>query len=75
MGKTVTIWDSNFPTSYEIPVIVTHEFETKSDILGYHAYMNNWKPTIGENLQTRLEPENIIDRYAISYESRHLPVS
>ena len=55
-----------FPTSYEIPVIVLNPFETKSDFKGYHAYMNSWNPIIGENLQTRPEPENIMDKYDVA---------
>ena len=69
----VTICDLNFPTSYEIPVIVLNEFETISNITCYHAYMNSWKPIIGENLktfpehrQTFPEPESIIDKHIVT---------
>lgn len=44
-----------FPTSYELP-----------DFKGYHAYMNSWNPIIGGNLQTRPEPENIMDKYDVA---------
>lgn len=55
--------DLIFLTSFEIPVIVCNEFENKSYIQGYHPYMNNWKPIIGENLQTHAEAEDILDKY------------
>ena len=28
--------------------------------------MNSWNPIIGENLQTRPEPENIMDKYDVA---------
>ena len=28
--------------------------------------MNDWKPIIGENLSTRSEPENTIDKYTVA---------
>lgn len=61
--EVITICDLNFLTSYEIRVIVLDEFETKSDIKGYHPYMNIWKPVLGENLPTHPEPENIMNKY------------
>ena len=42
------LWYSISP--YEIPVIVL-KFEIKSDIKGYHAYMNSWKLIIREDFQ------------------------
>ena len=50
--------------SYEIPVFVLNESGTKSDIKSYQAYVNSSKAIIGENLQTRPESENIMDKYA-----------
>ena len=64
--KTSTISDLKFPTSYEIPVIVLNESETKSDIKGCHAYMNSWKPIIGYNLQTCPESKNKMNKYAVA---------
>ena len=47
-----------------MPLVIIKEFETESVIKGYHAYMNDWAPILGENLSTYPEPENEIDRYA-----------
>ena len=32
--------------------------------------MNDWKPILGENLSTRPEPENEIDKYAVTKDAR-----
>ena len=48
-----------------MPLVIIKEFETESVIKGYHIYMNDWKPILGENLSTRPEPENEIDKYTV----------
>ena len=47
-------------------LVIIREFETESVIKGYHAYMNDWTPLLGENLSPRLEPENEIDKFAVA---------
>ena len=54
-------------SSYEIPLVFVKEFETESVIKGYHAYMNDSTPILGENLSTRAETENEIDKYAVAF--------
>ena len=49
-----------------MPLVIIKEFETESVIKGYHAYMNDWTPLLGENLSTRSEPKNEIDKYAVA---------
>ena len=61
-----TICDLNFPTPYEIPVIALNDFESKSDIKSYHAYMNSWKTIIQEKWKTCAEPENIMNKYVVA---------
>ena len=46
-------------------LVIIKEFETESVIKGYHAYINDWTPILGENLSTRPEPKNEIDKYAV----------
>ena len=53
-------------SSYEMPLFIIKEFKTESVIKGYHVYMNDWTPILGENLLARLEPENEIDKYAVA---------
>ena len=55
--KSWALWCKTY-SSYEMPLLVIKEFETESVITGYHAYMNDWKPILGENLSVRPEPEN-----------------
>jgi len=66
MEEKIDICGLKFSLSDEIPLIVIKEFETETVIKGYHAYMNYWKPILGENLSTRPEPENEIDKYAVA---------
>ena len=53
-------------SSYEMPLVIIKEFETESVIKRYNAYMNDWTPTLGENLSTRPKPENEVDKYAVA---------
>ena len=46
-----------------MPLVIIKEFEIESVIKGYHIYMNDWTPILEENLSTRPEPENEIDKY------------
>ena len=53
-------------SSYEMPLVIIKEFDTEPVIKGYHAYMNDWSPILGENLSTRPEPESKNDKYAVA---------
>ena len=66
MKEKVELCGVKLSSSYEISLLITIEFETESVIKGYHAYMNDWTPILGENLSTRSEPENEIDKYAVA---------
>ena len=66
MEEKVELCGVKLSSSYEMPLVIIKEFETESVIKGYHAYMNDWTPIVGENLSTRLEPENEIDKYAVA---------
>ena len=48
-----------------MPLVIIKEFETEAAIKGYHAYMIDWTPILGENLSTRPESENEIEKYAV----------
>ena len=54
----------NFSIEEELENILIKRFDVESQIKGYHAYMNEWTPEIGEILKIRLEPENVVDRFA-----------
>ena len=62
MKQKVELCGLKLSSSYEMPLVIIKEFETESVIKGYHAYMNDWAPILGENLSTRPEPESEIDK-------------
>ena len=66
MEEKVELCGVIISSSYEMRLVITKEFETESIIKGYHVYMNDWTPILGENLSTRPEPENEIDKYAVA---------
>ena len=66
MKEKVELCGVKLSSSYQISQLITTEFETESVIKGYHTYMNDWTPILGENLSTRSEPENEIDKYAVA---------
>ena len=48
-----------------IPAIVKASAEIDTYVKGYHVYKNIWKPTVNEELETEMEPDNVIDKYVI----------
>ena len=41
-------------------------FTLNSFVMGFHDYMENWTPTIGEILICVMEPDNAYDKYAVA---------
>ena len=66
MEEQVELCGVKYSSSYEMPLVIIKEFKTESIIKGYHAYMNDWTPILGENLLTRPKPENEIVKYAVA---------
>ena len=48
-----------------IPVIVKAITEIDTYVKGYHVYKNIWKPTMNKELETEMEPDNVMDKYAV----------
>ncbi len=48
--------------------------EITSYVRGYHAYMEDWTPTIGESLQVKPEPTNAKDNKAVAVPKDNLVV-
>ena len=44
-----------------ILVIVKASTEINTYVKGYHVYKNIWKPTVNEELETEMEPDNVMD--------------
>ena len=49
----------NFSIEEELEFVLTKRFDVESHIKGYHVYINEWTPEIGEIFKTRLEPEYV----------------
>ena len=66
MEEKVKLCGVKLSSSYEMSLaIIKTEFETESLLKGYHAYMNDWTPILGQNVSTRTEPENDFDKYIV----------
>ena len=49
----------------ELPIVVTKNWEVASYVKGYQVYERVWTPISNEVFQTRREPENPTDKYAV----------
>ena len=47
-----------------IPFIVKASAEIDTYVKGYHVYKNILKRTVNEELETEMEPDNVMDKYA-----------
>ena len=47
-------------------IILVKEFEVDSTVMGFHVYRKNWNPKVGDVYNTRMEPENKEDKYAVA---------
>ena len=62
-----------------IPVIVKASTEIDTYIKGYHLYKNIWKLIVNEELETEMDPDNVMDKYAVCDKNNtsivgHLPL-
>ena len=55
---------ANYEEPMDIILLTYHEM--KSTVMGFHVYRNKRKPVIGEILNTRMEPQNEVDKYAVA---------
>ena len=55
---------ANYEEPLEIILLTYHEM--KSTVMGFHVYRNKWEPVIREILNTRMEPQNEVDKYAVA---------
>ena len=61
----LTFEEVNFSIEEELEFFLTKRFDLESHIKGYHVYINEWTPEIGEFFKTRLEPEYVVDRFEV----------
>ena len=62
-----------------IPVIVKASTEIGTYVKGYHVYKNIWEPIVNEELEAGMEPDNVMDKYAVCVKRNtsivgHLPL-
>ena len=62
-----------------IPALVKASTEIDTFVKGYHVNKNIWKPTVNEELETEMEPDNVIDIFAVCVRKNtstvgHLPL-
>ena len=55
---------------HSIPIIIT--LDMKSFVKGYHANKDLWKPFINEELAIAMEPDNVVDKYAVCVKKNNL---
>ena len=55
---------ANYEEPMEIILLTYHEMN--STVMGFHVYRNKWEPVFGEILNTRMEPQNEVDKYAVA---------
>ena len=48
-----------------ILVIVKASAEIDTYVKGYHVYKNIWKPTVNKELETKMESDNVMNKYAV----------
>ena len=65
-------------TNEKLKIVIVKEYQHKSTVKGFHVYKEIWNPVEGEVLDTRMEPENPTDKYAVCIEKNgnvvgHLP--
>ena len=68
MAQCLFICDVNLSIEEDLSIILVKEYDLKTHIKGYHAYMTKWTPKNGEILKARPEPENEYDKYAATVE-------
>ena len=62
-----------------IPVTVKASTEIYTYVKGQHVYRNIWKLSVNEELETEMEPDNVMDKYAACVKKNtslvgHLPL-
>ena len=59
-------------TNEKLKIVTVKEYQHKSTVKGFHQYKEIWNPVEGEVLDTRTEPENPTDKYAVCIEKMEM---
>ena len=68
MAQCLFICDIDLSIEEDLPMFLIKEYDLKTQIKGYHAYMMKWTPKNWEILKARPEPGNEYDKYAVAVE-------
>ena len=68
MALCLFICDVNLSIEKDLSILLVKEYDLKTHIKRYHAYMTKWTPKNGEILKVRPEPENEYEKYAVAVE-------
>ena len=55
-----------------ITVIIKAGIEIDTYVKGYYVCKNIWKPTVNVELETKMEFDNVMDKYAVCVKKEHL---
>ena len=68
MAQCLFICDVNLWIEGDLSILFIKEYDLKTRIKGYLAYITKWIPKNGEILKARPEPENEYEKYAVAVE-------
>ena len=54
----------------KLKIVIVKEYQHKSTVKSFHVYKEIWNPFEGEVLDTRMEPGNLTDKYAVCIEKK-----
>ena len=57
----------------EIPITLLTCFDLTSYVKRYHVYKSTWTPVLNEKLCSEVEPDNLIDKYAVAVKREGWP--
>ena len=68
MSQCLFICDVNLSIEEDLSILLVKEYDLKTHIKGYHAYMTKWTLKNGKTLKAQPEPEHEYDKYAVAVE-------
>ena len=68
MAQCLFICDVNLTIEEDLSILLVKEYDLKTHIKGYHAYVTTWTPQNGDILKARPEPENRYNKYTVAVE-------
>ena len=57
-----------------LPVILLKTYEMETTVMGFHVYKTSWNPYVGEELRAVMQPNNLMDKFAVAVERNELGV-